>query len=1132
MKCYNCGTVLRNDAKFCDECGEKQGPSRRPIFSDKEISEIRARAEPEEYVVRLRNIVEEGLRVERRHAAVLFVDVSDFTSLTSSLSPDQLRDVMRDVYAAMSEAIAKCGGYVDKFLGDEVMALFGAPISLERPSDRAITAADEIAIGLVGVNHRFKDLLPSPLSIHAGIAFGEVQAGRLGDSTKLEYAVLGETINVAKRLTDAAPSGTVFVSKRIEDRARERFEFGTLGMQQLPGLKQPMEVFRLLGPRKAAGDQPQFSRFGSPMFGRDQELRELKEAFQKLRTCYPGPRPCRIGEGRYREFSQVLSISGEAGIGKSRLRKEFHGWLRGEFGEAGFRWLVGSAWSIGQTPLYWPIKMQIASALDFDLSSASEVIATSLSGLRQGEIDDRELIPYLYHLYGVQHEESPLSMLAPKAIRDNLWIAIRRLFSRWAFEKPLVLVFENVHWSDGGTIDFLGYLAGFLSDFPVTLLVVSRTPFKLELGKRGEVSFTEIRLSPLRRDAQRQLLEHYVRPGVRDEKLIRKIMQFSDGNPLFIEEFLHLLLEEGKLQMCNGKMCLTEDVTQMSVPAGVSAVLGERFDRLERRHKRVAYYAAVIGHSFLCSLLCDVHRSLHDAGEIKDCLDTLTQREIILQKAIKPELEYVFKHALGREMLVSRLVRGLRRELSKLVATRVETLYSDRIDEFHGMLSDHWEVAGETRKAARHAALSGMYDRRQQRNFEACAAFERYQRLSEGLHPPPLSPEEDADVLLSRINLLTVLGSYEDAMGLCRVLSQVCDGGRKAVALFKEAYLKFLMGDSARSIALAQQALFEAKGSLDLDTQAGALNVLGIVHGDQGHSERALQCLQESLSIKRELADQQGIANSLNNISIVHRGRGEYSRALEDAQESLATFRQLGDHHGIANSLITMGLLHTYCGRWQEALRCYRESLETMRELGNRHSIATLLNNIGIVHHLGADYDNALKYYSESLEIMQELGDRSSIVLFLSNMGSAHADKGAFQRALEIGTEAEQLARSIGDRLHLIESLAILCRANAGTGSFSLALTFGNEALSISAEIHNQEYGFVARQAVAEAHLHMVRWHCTQGEGEKPPLSKDDALRKAVELADEAKRLAESKGMGGYIARAEKLLAEIEECKR
>jgi tetratricopeptide (TPR) repeat protein len=663
------------------------------------------------------------------------------------------------------------------------------------------------------------------------------------------------------------------------------------------------------------------------------------------------------------------------------------------------------------------------------------------------------------------------------------------------------------------------------------ILIVSRPEFKPDWAKRGDVQFSQLSLSPLSDQAQRQLLDHYIGPGIREEALIRRLRRYSDGNPLFLEEFLHLLLEEGKLQVSNGKMHLTENIEQMPLPAGISGVLGQRIDKLELRDKRVAYYAALIGRSFLSDLLSDIYVSLHEVDEVPDALNTLMQREIILQKVAGPEPEYVFKNALTREMLVSRLLGGLRRELSRLIATRVEKLYPDRIETFHGVLSEHWEAAGDIGKAARHAAFWGIYNRQQQFNFEANAAFEKYHRLSERLDASPLSAEDEADVLTERIRVLTVLGSYEHALSLCRMLSGVCQGSRKALALSREAYLKFLMGDSVDSLTLGQEALVEAKRRNDLEAQAGALNILGIVHADRGDFDEALKHIEESLSIRRELGDRQGIGTTLNDIAILYRRRGDYDRALEYVQQSLSMSRQVGDRHGIAKSLNTIGLWHTFCGDYEEARKCFEESVTAMRELGNRDGIATCLINVGLVHHLRDRYDEAIEYYVKSLEIVRDLGDRASVVLCLSNIGAVQADKGAYQEAMHAATEAESIARSIDDKPDLVRSLAILCRAHAGTASFSDALRFGAEAMRISEGIEHHEGMFLARYAMAEAHLHIVRWHDRKDTKAELPLPREHALREAAKFTDEALELAESKGMRGYLARAKKLLAQLAELK-
>jgi len=942
---------------------------------------------------------------------------------------------MRDVYSVMSGAITRCGGYVDKFIGDEVMAIFGAPIALERPCERAITAVDEIEIGLVAVNYRFKELLSTALSVHAGIACGSVQAGKLGESQKLEYTILGETVNLAKRLTDTAPSGSVFVSSVVKRVVDEAFEFESLGVQQLWRMARPLEVFRLVGPKPVVGERVGFSQLGASMFGRDEEFHVLMAAFETLQRCYPNPKPGKPGQGKYQEFSHIFSIRGDPGVGKSRLKREFRGHIRDRLGRQGARFLTGGAWGIGRTPVYWPIKEQIASALGFDVTASTEVIDQGLSRLKDDAAFDTEHVPYIFRLFGLKYPGDPLAQLEPKSIKDNLWIAIRKLYERWSAEKPLVLVFEDMHLVDGGTADYIEYLADFVSDFPGLVLMLYRPGYEPKFAQIERIPFTLVELGPLSDRAEADLLSFYLADGDKERALIRRIRKYSEGNPLFAEEFLQLLLERGKLKLLDGKMRLTEQIEKMPVPTGLSDVLGERLDRLPRRDKQVAYYGAVIGRSFLYSLLSDLHGSLHGSPEVQDALRTLLSREIVFERAAEPEREYIFKHALTREMLVSRLVESLRRELSSLIAKRIGELYGDRIDEFHGSLSEHYEVAGDIANAARHAALHAIHEEKQQRTFEALDAFERYDRLVERLDANVLSDEEQADLLDFRIRVLEVLGQWNEALPLCDELAALANGRWRASALNSQAWFKYQSGGYDQALSFADQALEIARRARDRKEEARSIGYMGAVHWNRGDYDEALRCYDEALVMHRELGDKRGIARVVGNIGAVHYNRADYDEALRCYDEALAVYRELGDKRGIARMVCNIGAVHWFHGDYERALGRFDESLSIDRELGDKRCIADVLGNIGAVHHNRADYDEALRCYDEALAVYRELGDKRGTARMVCNIGAVHWFHGDYEQALGRFDESLSIDRELGDKRCIADVLAMR-RCAASTKRF------------------------------------------------------------------------------------------------
>lgn len=1168
MRCYCCGAELPEDASFCHHCGERHSPSRKPIFSEGEIAEIQKEAQPAEYAQRLASVVEDGFQIEHRDVAVMFVDLSGFSDLVSELPPDQLRNVVREVYSLMSEAIAKSGGYVDKFIGDEVMAIFGAPIALERPCDRAIVSADEITIGLAGVNQRFKSILPRPLSVHAGVAFGRVQAGRLGDSSKLEYTFLGETVNIAKRLTEAASSGAVLVESMVKACAKEAFEFEGLGKLMLSGIKHAVEVFRLTGPRVIGRGRPGFSKLGAPMLGRDAEFDKLREALQKLVSCYPDPEPSEPGEREYGDISHVFGIVGEAGVGKSRLRRELRTHLKNILGDADFHWVAGGAWSIGQTPLYWPVKLQIAEAMGFGMSASRDRITATMAGLSEDAGDDVQLTPYLCHLFAPRYPDGPLSGLDPKAIKDNLWLAIRQLYARWAQQKPLVLVFEDMQWADGGTRDFVDYLANFVADFPVVVLLLYRPNFRPKFAARENVPFTEIELKRLSGDAERRLLDFYVQSGDMERRFVRRLRRYSEGNPLFVEEFLLMLLEQGKLVADGSKMRLVEDIREIPPPAGLADVLTERFDRLPLREKRVAYYAAVIGRSFPYSLLSYLHGSLHGTADVLGEISSLLEREIIFPKSLEPEPVYFFKHAVTREILVSRLVIGLRRELSELIASKVEELYEGQIDQFHGMLSEHWEMAGETGEAARHAALWGVCNTKQQLNFEAQSAFERYDRLCDRLPKSPLAVQELSGLLTSRIDVLQVLGDWERAIHFCKELARLSEGRWRLPALCKEARLRQMMGDWEKSLSLAEEALDLATQVGDREAVATSMRTIGIVHSSLGNVDEALRRFEASLAIRRELGDpcriahalvdvgivksasgkdqealslfndalsiyrelgnRDGIGTSLHEIAVVYSLRCDYVRALGYYEEALCISRELGDRGSIAFSLGSMGEVHSHRGDHDQALECYDQAHSIFRELGDRRSIALSMINIGAVHGQCGHIERALQHYEGALSFFQDLSDKWGIGVASARIASARADKGDWAGAENEAVRAVEINRSSGNRESLSNSLSVLCRALSRQACWANSLSCGNEAQSIADERENHEQMIITRLALSEAHLEMLRWHLRGEGGSRPPLSRHEAASKATEHARSAMELAQSKGFKGHALKARELLEQVE----
>ncbi|MBN1592412.1 MAG: tetratricopeptide repeat protein, partial [Candidatus Coatesbacteria bacterium] len=691
-----------------------------------------------------------------------------------------------------------------------------------------------------------------------------------------------------------------------------------------------------------------------------------------------------------------------------------------------------------------------------------EATRGALSHLKAGF--DAEYLPYLHHLFGTKDPEYPLPDLAPSAVKDNLWIAIRKLLESWAREKPLLLFLEDMHWADGGTMDFLEYLSEFVNEFPIIVLLLYRPGSAPEFAKNEGLPLTRLVLSPLSRDAENDLLRFYLADGENEWALIRRIRRYSEGNPLFAEEFLHMLLERGIVEIRDGKMHLTEKIEKMPLPTGISGVLGDRFDRLSRADRRIAYYGAVIGRSFLHSLLSDIHGKLHGASPMGGALGNLLSREIIFQKAVGSDLEYIFKHALTREMLVSRLVDSLRRELSRLIAMRIEELFESRLEEFHGTLSEHYEIAGDVEKAARHAGLHAIHNVREQQNFEAQEAFERYDRLlakcaagdsneatiaSAGV----LSNVELANLIDSRIALLQVLGRREEAFPLCDRLGELENGRWRTKALNWRAKIKYELGEYEEALALLQRALHQAGQDGDRSMEAASKALIGTVSWRRGDYDGALECFGAAGDIYRELGDKSGIARTSGNIGVIYKNRGNYEEALRGYGEALKTFTELGDKAGIGTVLVNTGNIHKDLGEYDKALNSYREGLVLQRELGDKAGIAMFVGNVGAILAEQGEFDEALKCYNEALSKNREIGDRAGMAFTLSNIGNVYDCRGDYDEALRYYEEALAIDRELGDKAWLAHIISCIAVVHAELGDRKKALGELNESLAMRRDI-------------------------------------------------------------------------------
>jgi class 3 adenylate cyclase/tetratricopeptide (TPR) repeat protein len=637
-----------------------------------------------------------ALEGERKTVTVFFCDLVGSTEISARIGPDAMHRLVDRFFEIVLREIHRYEGTVNQFLGDGFMALFGAPIAYEDHARRAVLAALGIRQALADPSFNAERLGVRELPVRMGLNTGPVVVGSIGDNLRMDYTAVGDTTNLAARVQQAAVPGEIWMTESTHHAIEWHVACDDLGLRTVKGRSQPVRVYRALHARTF----PEGSRrpITSPMVGRDQELRRL---IQKLEALDGGT-------------GGIVAVLGEAGVGKTRLVAEAHRHAIG--GRA--LWLEGHSLSFTQGISYWPFLQVIRSWLGVG-GEATEAdiwrILADAIGDRFGHEGD-DILPYVATLLGVTVPETlseRVRFLDAESLGRQIVLSIRRLFEHLARERKLVLVLDDIQWLDGSSAELLEHLLPLTAQVP--LLVCWKARFDPEglaeqLAGRTRARFadayTEIRLSPLAARDARELIAHLTGQGELPPHLTDDILRKADGNPFFVEEVIHAMIDLGVLARDEalGGWRATDRATPLRIPDTIQGLVMARIDRLEESVKQLLKTAAVIGRTFLYRLV----QAVADAQEAVDRqLGELIRVELILEGARLPELTYLFKHALVQEAAYESMLLEQRRRLHGAVAVCVERLFPERLDEFSGVLAYHYTRAEQWEKAHEFLVRAG-----------------------------------------------------------------------------------------------------------------------------------------------------------------------------------------------------------------------------------------------------------------------------------------------------------------------------------------------------------------------------------------------------------------------------------------
>jgi class 3 adenylate cyclase/predicted ATPase len=1021
---------------------------------------------------------------ERRTVSVLFADLSGFTALAERLDPESVKRQLERILGRLGEEVGKYGGHVDKFIGDNVMAIFGAPVAHGDDAERAVRCGLEMQATMSELNEPLAAQHGVSFQLCVGINTGEVLAGHVGDS----YTVIGDTVNVAARLQAAARPGSVLVGEATYRATRGAIEFLALSEALvLKGKSEPVPAWQAL-----PGDGGQLAHAAlagsarAPLVGRRAELAALHDLLERVKR---------------RRGPHLATVIGDPGVGKSRLLRQFELELEGRDSPPPVR--HGRCLPYGSSIVYWPLGEVIRSEcaiIDSDPPAAAwaKLLARVGELLEGPESDERSAVSkaaVLGRLLGIEAPED-LELSEPEDAqhaREVFFAAVRSCVQGLAGDRPLVLVWEDIHWADEGMLDLIEHLAQWVRA-PLLQICLAREELLERRAGWGGVrrDSTTVFLEPLGDSDTRELIASLMRIEEPEESVVAAVAARAEGNPLFAEEMVRRLAEE-------------KDSSAAELPATVQALLAARLDSLEPFQRRLLAHAAVIGRTFWEDALVPIAEA--EGGDLAGALRALRDRDIVLAgegSALAGEPELAFKHALIRDAAYEMLPKAVRAQKHYEVACFIQTRAGERVEEVVALLAEHYgkaaELGGELRLAA---AELEPYRAKALYYLEAAGdaatafysnadAFSNYEAaLAQGGGDPGalarlLEKQGDVALRLGRVDAaidvweraLEHHSAREDLEHVAELHRKIGAGlahkGERKQAIEHHQRGINLIKDSEPSLALVR--LYEEAAWLYMQTGDNMLAIYA--------SEKALR-LAERLGEVRAASRAHGIFGRVfGRIGDTVKARENLERAVElargsDAHETVLALMALGHHFESSD------------GAYEAAGDCYREALTLARQIGDVPAEIELHAAVAQLALYGADWQEVQGSSDASAELSEREGLIGKLCLPYALRGRLHWRSGQWQESESSYRHAHELAEQIGWSEVCFDALYGLSNTLRDRGELAGAETALSQALEVC-----ERAGLIVQ--CIQANSAQALLHRLAGRHEKA----DQAAQDAVELSE------------------------------
>ncbi len=1046
-RCDACGEALADGVRFCPACGAAVG-----------------RAPP-------------VAREERKVVTALFADVVGSTALAERLDPEDFTSVVGEAVRRMAVAVETFGGAVSELAGDGLLALFGAPAAHEDDPERAVLAG----LRIVGDIETYaaevaRDWEIADFGVRVGIETGLAVLGPLGGGSKVEYTAMGDSINTAARLQAASEAGMVLVGAQTQRLIAQVFAWGEARELQLKGKAESVQAYPVRELEGSPAAAPAADR-RSPLVGRDEELAAAAAAVDDALAGSGG----------------VLIVSGDAGIGKTRLSAE----LRRRFDEAGSagRWLTGRCVSYGESLPYWPFRALLRDWLRRDADVAGEVGETlrvrlnGLVGERAAEVE-----PLLGAVLGVAPGEDDPSEELQRRIHD----AVGTVLGALTGEGPVVVCIDDAHWADASSLALVEHLLELCDEAPVLLVLCARAEREgawwhtrervlRELPHRVR----ELTLEALGESVDAALLESLVGADTLPDKLARRLLARAEGNPFYLEELVRSMIDAGALVPANGGWSFDRDVP-VEVPETVEKVILARIDRLDAEAREVLAAAAVLGRQFTLGLLEAV---ASDPNTIRGALRTLQRAELVREGARWPEAVFRFRHSLIQEAAYRSLLRRRRQELHRRVAAGIEAMEPERAEALVGMLALHWEAAGDDERALqahrRAAEAAG-------RLFALEEAIEHWTGVLDAAERLGL-PATDARVIDARRGRGTNRYGRGEIDGARRDLDAGLTGARAAGDRGREVeVLLELAGvirneDWTRALALYDEAVGQADALGDSALRVRVMARGCIAYCNQLRLSRAVASGERALALAEAgVGGTQGLIYALDALKLTAQQLGDLDRLERLAERLLALVTEASEDPIMLQwVLLEAAFAPLGAGRWDEAATQLQRARDIGRERGQTVHDAPFAAGLCWLHRSRGEYDEAVAVAREVAEATYDVGAGEWAAWLDADLGWALLESGDPAAAADVLARGAETAEAIAAPNPRARCTSLLAWAHAVQGDVAearAALERAHAALGVVEVPEGRAWLFGGHAYVAAARARLALGDAAGAEALVAPL--------------------------------------------